>query len=281
MSRLIATNATKMNYLYASHFGQAEVTSSGHLSYTFGTGRVVLVGDYTHTGTTMTGGTVTGYVFIQGSTVYHGISGLNEPAVAFQTYAQTHTGQQLFERMFAGADVLTGSARRDLLNGFAGNDIIAGKDGNDTLAGGDGNDIISGGTGYDLINGGTGSDTISGDEGLDTLLGSIGNDLLKGGAGNDTLNGGANDDRLIGGYGDDVFVFSQGRDVINDLRALDKLVLSDTIWASVTSAQDFVTTHAVVEGLNTIITVGTDKLVLLNYTNLTNLAGQLAHDDIL
>lgn len=281
MSRLIASNATKLNYLYTSQFGAAEVTSSGHISYSFGTGRVVLVGDYTHSGTTMTGGTVTGYVFIQGTSVFHAISGLSEPAVAFQTFAQTHTGLQLFERLFAGADVLSGSARRDLLNGFGGDDIIAGKDGNDTLAGGGGNDIISGGTGYDLISGGAGSDTISGDEGLDTLFGAVGNDLLKGGAGNDTLNGGTNDDRLIGGNGEDVFVFSSGRDVINDLRGLDKLVLSDAIWASVTSAQDFVASHAVVEGLNTVITVGTDRLVLLNYTNLTNLAGQLAHDDIL
>jgi Ca2+-binding RTX toxin-like protein len=71
--------------------------------------------------------------------------------------------------LYAGDDVVTGTAGSDVLSAFTGNDTIFGLGGDDHLLGGAGNDALFGGAGKDWIAGG------------------VGNDLLLGGAGGDTF----------------------------------------------------------------------------------------------
>jgi Ca2+-binding RTX toxin-like protein len=137
---------------------------------------------------------------------------------------------------------LTGTDRDDLINGGAGND---------RLDGGLGNDKLVGGLGDDLLTGGSGNDYLSGDEG---------NDRLRGGDGNDVLIGGSGFNRLTGGAGSDLFVLSAGAgfDLITDfsLGSGDRLRLSGGL-----SFSDLTITGV---GRNTVISVGSDELALLN-----------------
>uniref|UniRef100_UPI0004806707 M10 family metallopeptidase C-terminal domain-containing protein n=1 Tax=Dolichospermum circinale TaxID=109265 RepID=UPI0004806707 len=92
--------------------------------------------------------------------------------------------------------------------------------------------------------GGLGNDRLIGNALNNSLTGGAGNDSLAGGAGNDTLVGGLGTDNLLGGAGDDQFVFNGvtafsattfGLDNIADFSAGDKIVLSKTVFAALTS----------------------------------------------
>ena len=92
--------------------------------------------------------------------------------------------------------------------------------------------------------GGLGNDRLIGNTLNNRLNGGAGNDILNGGAGNDTLVGGLGTDNLVGGAGNDQFVFNGttafsattfGLDNIADFSAGDKIVLSKTVFAALTS----------------------------------------------
>jgi len=92
--------------------------------------------------------------------------------------------------------------------------------------------------------GGLGNDRLIGNTLNNLLDGGAGNDSLTGGAGDDTLVGGLGTDNLIGGAGNDQFVFNGatafsattfGLDNIADFSAGDKIVLSKTVFAALTS----------------------------------------------
>ncbi|OBQ36311.1 MAG: hypothetical protein AN485_11700 [Anabaena sp. MDT14b] len=92
--------------------------------------------------------------------------------------------------------------------------------------------------------GGLGNDRLIGNTLNNRLDGGAGNDSLTGGAGDDTLVGGLGTDNLIGGAGNDQFVFNGttafsattfGLDNIADFSAGDKIVLSKTVFAALTS----------------------------------------------
>jgi len=92
--------------------------------------------------------------------------------------------------------------------------------------------------------GGLGNDRLIGNTRNNRLDGGAGNDSLAGGAGDDTLVGGLGTDNLIGGAGNDQFVFNGvtafsattfGLDNIADFSAGDKIVLSKTVFAALTS----------------------------------------------
>ncbi|MCL4680243.1 MAG: hypothetical protein KJZ92_03130 [Rhodocyclaceae bacterium] len=101
---------------------------------------------------------------------------------------------------------------------------------------------------------------IDGGGGNDTIIGSAGAEIIRGDSGNDVLNGGAGNDLLNGGSGLDVFDFNQGwgRDTVADYRDnYDKFDFRDSgaaSFAGVTVAQ---------VGLDTVISVGGDEVVLL------------------
>jgi Ca2+-binding RTX toxin-like protein len=91
-----------------------------------------------------------------------------------------------------------------------------------------------------------GNDRLIGNALNNRLEGGAGNDSLAGGAGNDTLVGGLGTDNLVGSAGNDQFVFNgtaafsaaatgNGLDNIADFSTGDKIVLSKTVFAALTS----------------------------------------------
>ena len=171
----------------------------------------------------------------------------------------------------AGNDTLLGSVGNDSLDGGAGNDtylFTATGLGNDIIRDASGTDTISfAGAAATLgatVNLGlttaqtvvgttqitlTAVDTIEnaiGGSGNDRLTGNALNNTLNGGLGNDTLVGGLGTDSLVGGAGNDQFVFNgtaafsnattgNGVDIIADFSAGEKIVLSKTVFAALTS----------------------------------------------
>jgi Ca2+-binding RTX toxin-like protein len=93
----------------------------------------------------------------------------------------------------------------DLL--FRGDDVVSGSLLGETLYGGPGND---------RLDGGAGNDTLVGDSDLDPLRPSNGRDTLIGGAGNDILRGGSGADAMSGGTGSDVYEVENAGDVVTE-----------------------------------------------------------------
>ena len=138
----------------------------------------------------------------------------------------------------------TGSGSANTLNGNIGNNTLSGVGGNDTLNGGDVLDSLSGGTG------------------LDWLFGGSGNDTLTGGSGNDSMNGGTGNDLFTEATGNDVFVFESafGNDQIIgfDANPASGQDILDLRLLGITFAGVSVTA----QGLDTLITVGSDTILL-------------------
>jgi VCBS repeat-containing protein len=101
--------------------------------------------------------------------------------------------------------------------------------------------------------------------GNDIITGNSGNDILVGGKGNDTLIGGAGNDTLIGGAGADMFVFKpgDGRDVITDFSSGqgDRIDLS-----AFSTIGDFANLSLSIDGLDTIIQLGTGQHITVENT---------------
>jgi Ca2+-binding RTX toxin-like protein len=199
-------------------------------------------------------------------------------------------------------DSLYGESGNDLLQGESGNDTLNGGDGNNTLDGGSGNDTLYGESVNDTLYGGSGNDTLYGGGtlyggigndfisgwGNATLNGGSGNDTLSGGKGSDTLDGGVGNDYLEGGPGEDRFSFtteaSTGKDIITDffpttfgsdpfyysLVGGDKIVLSQNVFASVTSANGWISNFATVAN-DAAALAGTSSAAILYSTSTGNL----------
>jgi Ca2+-binding RTX toxin-like protein len=155
------------------------------------------------------------------------------------------TPEDLSTYLFAGDDVMTGSAFADALYGYDGNDLLTagngadeadGGAGDDDIFGGAGNDTLRGGAGADELHGEDGDDSIEGGAGADSLTGNLGNDTLSGGdgvdtltgnEGNDVLNGGADADIMTGGAGNDTYYFDNAGDqIIETGGGIDTIVSS-------------------------------------------------------
>jgi Ca2+-binding RTX toxin-like protein len=176
-----------------------------------------------------------------------------------------------------GSDWADGGSGNDLLDGGAYNDTLFGRIGHDTLKGGTGNDYLDAGEDDDLLDGGSGADTLIGWTGNDRLEGGFDNDVLYGGADNDLLNGGTGNDVLYGGAGADWFFFdaNSGSDVIKDFGAGDVIRLSGVTVSSMDmwgSTNKPVTTSA-----GTVITVGADRVILIEGIRAEQLKGGIVN----
>ncbi|OAP34548.1 hypothetical protein AU381_24800 [Sinorhizobium glycinis] len=128
-------------------------------------------------------------------------------------------------------------------------------------------DKLLGSAGGNRLWGGAGDDTIDGRAGNDSLTGDAGNDKLIGGAGLDTLFGGTGNDVLTGGADKDVFVFktgSQADRIADFLDGTDKIDLAG--FDAITDFADLKANHAVQSGGAVVISYGTDKLTIDNFT---------------
>lgn len=129
--------------------------------------------NFTYSGNSVAGGTLTGYTQYQRSnaTVQYQVSGLNISASAAASYVQSNNQYQLYTLALSGDDSITGSTYSDTLLGFSGNDSIYG---------GSGNDAINGGTGTNILEGGEGNDTyLYSFIGADTISDISGDDLVR------------------------------------------------------------------------------------------------------
>lgn len=180
-------------------------------------------------------------------------------------------GRALTELIFAGDDLVKGTAYRDDLYGFAGNDQVVGGDGYDLLDGGSGADAMTGGRrddhyyvddaqdvvvelaaegprdtvhssvdmtlpdhveNLDLL--GTAAIDGFGNRADNEITGNAGNNVLAGRNGSDTLSGGRGLDTLEGGAGSDLMRGAAGADVFRYARP------TDSMGSSADQIRDFV-----------------------------------------
>lgn len=206
MATLVATTAVDNSNLSQlglfSNFKQLKTPSVTDLSsFTATKGNISMF----VTGSNMTAllkvpkeGTLDGVQVSVGGQLQYVVNNLNMPFGK----SQTKFSGNFEPKIFAGADVITGSQSADTLYGYAGGDDISGRGGQDTIRGGDGADDINGGASNDLI------------------LGQAGNDVLDGGGGKDTLTGGPGNDafhfdnQLNGTNVDTITDFTIGKDVM-------------------------------------------------------------------
>jgi Ca2+-binding RTX toxin-like protein len=127
---------------------------------------------------------------------------------------------------------------------------------------------ILGNNNSNSLNGTSKGEKISGLGGNDTIDGKGGNDTISGGAGHDKITGGAGNDLLSGGAGNDQFIFKQGfgSDKIQDFYAEGSGTNHDVLVFSSTMFKDFsdVMAHAKTVGQNTVITLGSDQLTIVD-----------------
>lgn len=107
----------------------------------------------------LTGGTVTGYVELNGKgEVDWAVQGMSIKATDLFAAIATETTDDdylLFAGILSGNDTFDLSEQDDVAYGGGGNDLMAGNGGDDSLFGNSGNDTINGGEGDDIIAGGS------------------------------------------------------------------------------------------------------------------------------
>ena len=120
----------------------------------------------------------------------------------------------------------SGNAIENAIGGL-GDDRLIGNTLNNYLEGDLGNDLLSGGLGDDILFGGLGNNTLTGGDGNDILISGLGTDNLFGGVGNDQFlyTGSAAFDSTVNGVAT----------IADFLLGSDQLVLSKTLFASLTS----------------------------------------------
>jgi Ca2+-binding RTX toxin-like protein len=165
-----------------------------------------------------TAGTITALTYSISGVVVLTLSNFSEPATGLFTDLVGLNWPAILNRLFGGADNITGSTQDDFLDGLSGNDSISAGDGDDSASGGAGNDQIAGSTGNDSLDGGQGDDTLIGGAGNDTLIWGAagGNDVLDGGGDNDLIRLGGDfvlpyDLAIDGGAGADIVWATSGR----------------------------------------------------------------------
>lgn len=187
----------------------------------------------------------------------------------------------------AGDDVINGAGGSDTIFGGEGNDAIQGNDGADQMNGNQGADTIYGGAADDWVLGGKDNDLLFGDDGADLMYGNMGADTMWGGAGADTMRGGQDDDVIYGGDGNDWLTGDRGNDVLTggagadifhiaDGGGVDRVLdfnraQGDRVGVPVGSGYQLGT-----EGGDTVLTVGSAKLILVGVDISTMTGGWIA-----
>ncbi|NMF91352.1 calcium-binding protein [Aromatoleum petrolei] len=141
-------------------------------------------------------------------------SGLKMDAASTLNGLESGGFNSLMAGLYAGSDVIDGTAGDDLLEASTGNDKVFGEEGDDHIDGGAGNDQLFGGAGNDHIIGGAGNDKIVDEAGDNTVIDTEGNARVTTGAGKDTITTGAGNDRIVAGDGDNNVDAGAGNDNI-------------------------------------------------------------------
>ncbi|AKU10059.1 hypothetical protein AzCIB_0154 [Azoarcus sp. CIB] len=142
------------------------------------------------------------------------ISGLKMAAAGALNGLESGGFDSLMAGLYAGSDVIDGTAGDDFLEASTGNDKVFGEGGNDHIDGGAGNDQLFGGDGDDHIIGGAGNDKIVDESGNNTVIDTEGNAHVTTGAGHDDITTGAGNDKIVAGDGDNDVESGAGNDNI-------------------------------------------------------------------
>ncbi len=182
-------------------------------------------------------------------------------------YVVDYTGDSIFEEGGGGVDTVAAIINYFALSDNVENLVFIGN-GQFEGVGNDLNNVITGGSLSDLLSGGGGDDHLSGGSGDDHLDGGDGDDELDGGEGSNWLDGGAGNDWLIIFSGKDTIVLQPGfgNDVVEGFGGHGKDGF-DMIDVTAYHFQDFMLgTDILVLSLgdDTVLTIGTDTLTLLN-----------------
>lgn len=141
-------------------------------------------------------------------------SGLKMDAAGTLEGLETGGFDSLMAGLYAGSDMIDGTAGDDFLEASSGNDKVFGEGGDDHIDGGAGNDRLFGGDGDDHIIGGTGNDKIVDESGNNTVIDTEGNARVTTGAGHDDITTGAGNDRIVAGDGNNEVESGAGNDNI-------------------------------------------------------------------
>ncbi|MCK9987482.1 MAG: hypothetical protein AzoDbin1_03954 [Azoarcus sp.] len=141
-------------------------------------------------------------------------SGLKMDAAGTLAGLESGGFDSLMAGLYAGSDVIDGTAGDDFLESSTGNDKVFGEGGNDHIDGGAGNDQLFGGDGDDHIVGGAGNDKIVDESGNNTVIDTEGNARVTTGAGHDDITTGAGNDKIVAGDGDNDVESGAGNDNI-------------------------------------------------------------------
>lgn len=181
-------------------------------------------------------------------------SGLKMDAAGTLAGLESGGFDSLMAGLYAGNDVIDGTAGDDFLEASSGNDKVFGEGGDDYIDGGAGNDQLFGGEGNDHIIGGTGNDRIVDESGNNTVIDTEGNARVTTGAGSDEITTGAGNDRIVAGDGDndvesgagnDNIATGAGADVILAGSGNDKVVAGDGAnWVEGGAGNDVLRTGA-------------------------------------
>ena len=225
------------------------------------------VGNFTGTGNAVDNTIIGG----AGNDILDGLAGVDRLTGlgGDDTYFIDSLGEAITEATGGGFDTMFSLVSRTIATnvevmtlGGTGNISATGNGSANTLNGNSGNNTLSGGGGDDILNAGDGLDSLSGGAGVDIMNAGSGNDTLTGGTGNDLMNGGTGNDLFTEASGNDVFIFAAafGNDQINgfDANAVGGQDILDMRLLGTTFASVSVTA----QGLDTLITIGADTILL-------------------
>lgn len=150
-------SATNMGNL-STWDGAVQSMSSSSVVVSNGTYTAAYYGNFRYSGGELSGGTVTGFKHLMGSSLQYEITSLSVDVNTVLSYLNANDGQGLAQFVLSGGDLIYGSNANDTIYGYAGNDTLRDNGGNDRVYGGDGADIFVSGAGRDTLYGGAGGD---------------------------------------------------------------------------------------------------------------------------
>jgi hypothetical protein len=169
--------------------------------------------------------------------------------------------------IFGDNTIYAGEGGKSIQTG-SGNDRIYTGSGDDLIQAGSGNNLIYAGEGANRIFSEIGDDTIYTGSGNDTIFAGLGQNLIYAGEGNNTITS-TGIDTIYTGSGQDRFLLDRGAGeaTIIGFNTNDRITLGGTL-----KFQDLTLRQS---GFDTVLSVGTDTLATLKWTNVNTVTSSL------
>jgi Ca2+-binding RTX toxin-like protein len=234
-----------------------------------------LFGSFVYSGSSLSGGTITGVNILKGGSKLFEIKNASFNILDMVNEVDSGGINAGIEYLMSGDDKVFGANQADKLLSYEGNDKLNGRGGADIMKGGQGddtyivdhkNDVASEkfGEGIDTVKAKVhyalknnlenlilkGKDNLkaTGNDSDNEIIGNKGNNVLKGLDGNDNLNGKAGNDKILGGLGDDIIIGGEGDDILSGGLDADTFLWSKNDLPSDGFSLDIVNDFNSVEG---------------------------------